>query len=45
MTRTPKYIVLVAAASKYGDYFSGGVGRVLYVDEFSLVYDPAELAE
>lgn len=45
MTRTPKYIVIVAAASKYGDYFTGGVGSVLYVDEFSLVYDPAELAE
>jgi len=42
-TRTPKYIVIVAAASKYGDYFTGGVGSTLYLDEFSFVYDPAEL--
>lgn len=42
-TRTPKYIVIVAAASKYGDYFTGGVGSTLYLDEFSFVYDPTEL--
>ena len=42
-TRTPKYIVIVAAASKYGDYFTGGVGSTLYLDEFSLEYDPEEL--
>lgn len=45
VNRTPKYIVIVAAASKYGDYFTGGVGSTLYVDEFSLVYDPALLDE
>ncbi|MGN0188270.1 MAG: DUF4493 domain-containing protein [Candidatus Cryptobacteroides sp.] len=45
LTRTPKYIVIVGAASKYGDYFTGGVGSVLYLDEFRLVYDPAELSE
>lgn len=43
--RTPKYIVIVAAASRYGDYFTGGKGSVLKVDEFELVYDPAELTE
>lgn len=42
-TRIPKYIVIVAAASRYGDYFTGGKGSVLYVDEFELVYDPLEL--
>ena len=36
-------IVIVAAASKYGDFFTGGKGTVLYLDEFSFVYDPAEL--
>ena len=41
--RKPKYIVIVAAASKYGDYFTGGVGSTLLVDEFSLVYDPDAL--
>ena len=45
LTRTPKYIVIVAAASKYGDYFTGGEGSVLYVDEFSLIYDPTLLED
>lgn len=36
--RTPKYVVVVAAASKYGDYFTGGVGSVLMVDEFEFVF-------
>lgn len=44
-TRMPKYIVIVAAASKYGDYFTGGVGSTLYLDEFEFVYDPNELTE
>ena len=43
--RTPKYIVIVAAASRYGDYFTGAVGSVLRVDEFELVYDPEELTD
>lgn len=37
--RIPKYIVVVCASSYMGDYFTGGVGSTLYVDEFSLVYD------
>lgn len=45
LSRTPKYIVIVGAASKYGDYFTGGKGSVLYLDEFRLVYDPSELTE
>lgn len=36
--RKPKYIVLVAASSRYGDYFTGSTSSVLYVDEFELVY-------
>jgi hypothetical protein len=43
--RTPKYIVIVGAASRYGDYFTGGKGSVLKLDEFELVYDPAELTD
>lgn len=35
----PTYIQITCAASKYGDYFTGGNGAVLYVDEFSLDYD------
>lgn len=37
--RTPKYIVVVASASKYGDYFVGGTGSKLWVDNFELIYD------
>ena len=44
-TRQPRYIVIAAAASKYGDYFTGSTSSVMYVDEFSFVYDPAELTE
>lgn len=32
--RVPTYIVIVCSASKYGDYFVGGRGSTLYVDEF-----------
>ena len=39
----PTYIVISCAASRYGDYFTGGLGSTLYVDEFELVYDPDEL--
>ena len=42
---TPKMIEIACAASRYGDYFTGGVGSVLLIDEFELVYDPAELTE
>lgn len=33
------HLVIVASASKYGDYFTGGDGSVLYVDDFELIYD------
>lgn len=38
LTRKPTHILIVAAASRYGDYFTGGNGTVLYVDEFELLY-------
>ena len=38
LTRTPKYVVISACASRLGDYFTGAVGSVLYVDEFEFVY-------
>ena len=44
-TSIPTYLVIAAASSRYGDYFTGGVGSVLYIDEFELIYDPAELTE
>lgn len=37
--RTPKYILVVASASKYGDYFTGGDGTKLWIDNFELIYD------
>lgn len=39
VTRKPTYILIVASASKYGDYFTGGVGSTLYLDEFELSFD------
>lgn len=36
--RTPSVVAIVAASSRYGDYFTGGKGTVLYLDEFSFVY-------
>ena len=44
-TRIPRYIVVAASASKYGDYFTGSTTSVMYVDEFEFIYDPAELTE
>ncbi|MDE6464934.1 MAG: PCMD domain-containing protein [Muribaculaceae bacterium] len=38
-SRVPKYILLTASASKYGDFFTGGSGSVLYIDDFVLEYD------
>lgn len=37
--RTPKYIIVVASSSKYGDYYIGGVGSKLWLDEMELVYE------
>lgn len=37
--RKPKYCAVVAVASQYADNFTGGVGSLLYVDEFSFGYD------
>ena len=36
---TPTYAIVIACASYKGDYFTGGVGSVMYVDEFEFVYD------
>lgn len=32
------YLIIVASASKYGDYFTGGDGSLMYLDDFELVY-------
>ncbi len=35
---TPENIVVVCAASRYGDYYTGGPGSTMIVDDFKLVY-------
>lgn len=35
----PKYVVMVASASKYGDFFTGSTGSVLLLDECELVFE------
>lgn len=38
-SRVPRYLVIVCSASKYGDFFTGGDGSVLCVDDLELLYD------
>lgn len=38
-TKVPSYLQITCATSKYGDYFTGGTGAVLYVDQFSFDWD------
>ena len=38
-TDKPTHIIVVCSASKYGDYFTGGDGSIMYLDDFELVYD------
>jgi len=38
-SRTPRYIQITASSSKYGDFFTGGVGSCLYLDQLYLDYD------
>lgn len=37
--RVPTHILITASASKYGDYFTGGAGSILYLDDLELLYD------
>lgn len=37
-TKKPTHIIIVCSASKYGDYFVGGNGSVMYLDDFELIY-------
>lgn len=36
--KTPSYVVVIVASSRYGAYFTGGSGSVAYVDEFRFNY-------
>lgn len=35
---TPSNIIFVGSASRYGDYFQGGEGSTLYMDDIELIY-------
>lgn len=39
LTEKPSYIIIVCSSSKYGDYFTGGEGSTMYLDDFELIYD------
>lgn len=38
-TNKPTHLIIVCSASKFGDYFCGGEGSTMYVDDFELVYE------
>lgn len=38
-SRRPKYILCTASASALGDYFTGGNGSILMIDDFELMFD------
>ncbi|MBD5270065.1 MAG: DUF4493 domain-containing protein [Bacteroides sp.] len=35
----PLFLVIVCSASKFGDYYAGGIGSLMYVDDFELIYE------
>ena len=39
LDRIPTYIVIVASASKYGDYFTGSSSSTMWIDDLELVYE------
>lgn len=38
LDRKPSYIIVVFSSSKYGDYFTGSTGSLMYVDDIELIY-------
>lgn len=45
MERIPNRIMLVAAASQFGDYFQGSTGSVMWLDDLELIYEGSKLPE
>ena len=39
LNRIPTHIIIVASASRYGDYFAGSSSSVMYIDDLELVYE------
>lgn len=45
LKKKPTHILIVAAASKYGDYFTGSTSSVLLLDDFELVFGDTPLVD
>lgn len=45
MERIPNRIMLVAAASQFGDYFQGSTSSVMWLDDLELIYEESKLPE
>lgn len=45
LTRKPKYIIVVASASMYGDFFTGSTDSQMYIDNFELDYEGEPVIE
>lgn len=45
LTDKPTHIIVVCSSSKYGDYFTGADGSVMYIDDFELVYGDTPVME
>lgn len=45
LNRKPTHMLVVFSASKYGDYFHGGEGSTLYLDDFSFEYGDAPIVK
>lgn len=39
INRKVTHVVLVATASKYADYFTGGAGSTMYIDDFEFLFE------
>ena len=39
LDRKPTHVIVVAASSKYADYFTGGNGSTMYIDEFEFIFE------
>lgn len=44
LDKRPTHIIIVASSSKKGDYFTGGEGSTLWIDELELIY-PSSIDE
>lgn len=44
-TRIPNRILIVAAASKFGDYFEGSTGSTMWLDDLELIYEESKLSK